>query len=153
MASKRQRILEAFKTRLQTIAIADGFETDIGTKVLINETPKFGPHDSAAVVVIPGDDRIVGNFQGEYANLMLPVEIHIVGLADIDNAGVRIEQILSDVKRAIETEDRKLGNLVNHQIVRGQTRTIPRESGSEVVGSVITYDAQYRELWGDPASR
>jgi hypothetical protein len=143
VASRRRVLLELFKTRLETIA---------GTKVLLGETPPFGKDDPpTALVVLPADD-VVQKQQGTAIFLVLPIEIHLLARVDMDAPWVAIEELLTQVKAAIELDDELLHAMnAKRSIERGSTRTIPREPGSTVMGAVITYGIQYSETWGGAA--
>ena len=64
-----------------------------------------------------------------------------------------VEDVIGDVKTAIETSDRTLGGLLSHQrdIRRGPTRFLERESGDDIIAAGITYIVEFVEGWGAPA--
>jgi hypothetical protein len=147
--SRRLSILTAIVARLEQIQIANEFETDAGLRVFLGEAPALGPDDpDQAIAVLVGDD--VPTYQGEHVLVALPIQIAAVAKADLDAPWVIVEQLISDIKKAIELEDRTLGGRVKRQIKRGSTRTLPRESGSTKVGVTVEYSAPYTELWGAP---
>lgn len=155
MASRRQRILEAFKARLEAIRIEDGFETDLGLQVLMGELPAFGPDDPTQVLaIIPREDQVAGALNK--IPIKLPIDVAVLVAPDISEAWKLIEAGLRDVKRAVELEDRTLGGLLiggrdnPGGLIRGTTETFPRQSGSMVSGASITYVAPYTEVFGDP---
>lgn len=146
---RRRAILEAVRTRLQAIRQVDGYATDAGAHVFLNEAPVFGPDDAAvAIAILVGEDDPV--FQGEHLLIRLPVEIQAIARADLDEPWLAVEDVLGDIKAAMELEDRTLGRLVKRQIERGRTTTLDREPGSEYVGAAIVYVAPYAERWGHP---
>lgn len=146
---KRRQILEALRDRLLAISTADGFATDAGQLVFLNETPALGPDDpTVAIAMLVGEDTV--KFQGDRFLIDLPVDIQALAKADLDQPWVAVESVLGDIKRAMELEDRTLGRLVQQQLERGTTRTMEREPGSAYVGVEIRYTAPYREEWGEP---
>lgn len=148
-ASRRRKILEAIKTRLGAIRVSSGFATDAGLMVFLNEAPALGPDDpSTAIVILVGVDTPM--WQGETMLLRLPLEIQAIAKADIDAPWLAVEDVLGDIKKAVELADRTLGGLVRRQIDRGPTQTLQREPGSEYVGLSILYTAPYKEAWGSP---
>lgn len=154
-ASRRQRILEALKTRVEAIRVEDGFETDLGLHVLFGELPAFGPDDPAQVLaILPREDQV-----GDALNnipILLPVDIAVLVAPGVTAPWVLVEAGLRDVKTAIELEDRGLGGLLvggrNNPggVKRGTTETFPRTSGSQVAGASITYVCPYVEAFGHP---
>jgi hypothetical protein len=62
-----------------------------------------------------------------------------------------VEQIIADIKQAIETSDRGLGGLLARPLVRGRIRFSHREPGSTVVGASVEYRATFAESWGGGA--
>lgn len=155
MSSKRQQILEQILTRLEAIRKDDGFQTDAGDTVLLGESPLFGEDDPDVVIaVIVIDDAPA--FQGEKIATELPIEIQALANAfgvqgiDVTQQYVAAEAVLSDIKTAIELEDRRLGGLIPNDFKRGRTRTLRREPGSTTVGVGITYLIPYTEKWGAP---
>lgn len=147
MASLRQRQLEAFKVRLQAIAKTDGFETDAGSAVYMNEVPAMGPDDpDALIAMVVGDEQ--PKHQAYGLSMTLPIEVQAIVKTTLDEPWVAAEQMLSDIKKAVELENRTLGRLLLHPLERGITRILPRETGSSFVGVGITYSMERTEAWG-----
>jgi len=154
VSSRRQRILEVMKGRLETIQVVDGFQTDAGQHVLLGELPEFGPADPAqAIALIPGEDVV----NPHLSNIPIEWPLNICALvpARVRESWKDIEAMLADIKQAVELEDRLLGGLLVEGrsrlgLFRGTTETLERRSGSEFVGAVITYVAPYVEAWGHP---
>jgi hypothetical protein len=145
--SRRQLILEAFVTRLEAITVDNGFQTDVGLNVFFGVAPDLGPDDpNEAVALVVGDDA--AGYQGEHIVIELPVDVVALAKATLEEPWVAVEAVLSDIKKAVELEDRTLGQLVMRQIRRGSTRTLPRETGSQIVGASIRYLAPHAEVWG-----
>ena len=152
MSTRRRSILETIKTRLEAIRIAGGFATDAGAQVFLNEAPALGPDDGdVGIVILVGDDR--ATWQGKCFLLSLPLELQAVAKADLDEPWLAVEDVLGDIKQAIELEDgRTLSGLLSAPFERGVTATLKREPGSEYVGATIVYHAPYKERWGHPES-
>ena len=156
--SRRQLILEELKRRLGTILTENEFQTNVGQKVYFGELPKLGPHDAdGAVALIPMEDQ-VDDAQVGKVSIVLPVNMVAVAKPSLSEPWVIVEQIIADIKKAIESGDRSLGGLLaagknnTEGLMRGSTETAPRNSGSEVVAAMVTYGCHYREAWGDPAA-
>lgn len=161
MPSRRQRILEAFVARLRAIRKVDGFDTDAGLHVHLAEAPAFGPDDPETVIaVVIGDDA--PRFQMEKVLNHLPLEVQVLADVsrpeDMEKPWLAIEAVLGDVKRAVELADRRFHveidgktiPLLTSELLRGPTRTLPRETGTTVVGAGIAYFAPFAEVWGRP---
>ena len=147
--TRRLAILLKFRELLQGISLADGFATDAGENVYLQERPQLGKDDpDIAIAILVQDDE--PKWQQEHVFVTLPIEIQALAKADITEPWIAAEQVLGDIKKAMEIEDRTLGRLVKRAIERGTTRTIARDAGATTVGIAITYNAPYAEVWGGP---
>lgn len=155
--SRRLRILEALKGRLEAITVGNGFHSDAGARLYFGELPKLGPHDPPAVLAMIPKEDVVGAALNNIP-ITLPVDIFALLKPDVDEPWVTVEELLADIKTAVELEDRTLGGLLTGGrdnpggLVRGTTEVFPRQSGAEVVGASITYGCPYAEAWGFPES-
>jgi hypothetical protein len=156
MPSQRQLILEEFRRRLQQISVANGFDTDAGAQVFLGEIPAFGPDDpDTAVAIEVGDDTPAVQALGdrltpsaeEFA-IRLPANLQALASADLDAPYIAREQVISDLKRAIETGDAWPDSV--GEVSRGQTRSLDRDEGSTAVGAEVEYSVLYVETWGTP---
>lgn len=147
--SRRQLILEAIKGRLEAIKKSDGFQTDAGCNVFLHEAPAFGPDDPQSGIAIVVADDAVG-WQGANLAIGLQVELQAFSDTSLTRCWEECEAILSDIKRAMELEDRRFGGLIKPELVRGSTRTLPREPGTTTVGVGVSYGMTYVEVWGHP---
>lgn len=147
--SKRQTFLELIQQRLEGIHVAEGYATDAGDTVTLNEAPRFGENDpDIAIAILIGEDT--PQRQGHAVLQVLPVEIQALARADLNEPWVVSEQVLADIQRAIEVEDELMRGNAKRAIEIGQTRTIPREAGTTAVGVAITYLLHYGRAWGQP---
>lgn len=154
MASLRQALLEQlYRARLQAIQIADGYATDAGSHVFLGEAPIFGTDDPpAAIAIVVGDDELL-KAQGKAIFIRLPVEIQCLATVErerLSEPWAVIEEMLGDVKKAMEQDDELLHGNDKRTLARGVTRVLPREPGTTSVGAGITYTLGYQELWGQP---
>jgi len=146
MPTIRQGIGAEAVERIATILTANDFETDAGANVFIGSTPELGKDDpDDAIAVVFGDDSVTHQQQKTY--LTLPIEIQAVVKVGPSNAWLRLEAILGDIKRAMETADRRIAG---YPMRRGTTRTLEREPGSTTAGVGVTYEMDYSEPWGQP---
>jgi hypothetical protein len=147
--TRRSLILQAFVTRLSAITVDNGFETDAGATIYLGEAPALGPDDPAVAIALVVDDDHP-TYQGEQVFNQLPIDICALAKVDIDQSWLAVEALIGDIKRAMELPDRTLGKLVPRQIIRGVTRTLPRETGSTTIGALVRYTAPFVEVWGNP---
>lgn len=148
-ATQRQLILTALVGQLQLITIANGYNTDAGLAVYLGVSVDLGEDDAdVAIAVVPETDEVA--FQGANVLVRLPIEIQAIAKASLDQPWLAVEELVADIKRAVETEDRTLGGVVRKRLERGSTRTLEREPGALSVGCSITYVAPYVEGWGTP---
>jgi hypothetical protein len=149
MATARQAILVlggGVVSRLAAITVAGGFNTDAGRAIYLGLTPQLGPNDpDVALAIVPGDEE--PRWQGLKGQVAWPIEIQAVAKDDLDDPWTLVEALLEDIKRAMETPDRKIAGW---DMTRGRTRTLEREAGTTVVGAGITYVVAYAETWGHP---
>lgn len=153
--SVRQAVLTEILARLAAITVANGYQTDAGQEIFIGELPTLGPDDAAAVIaVLVRDDAVedVGGFAGDDIVTTLPIDIQPLAKADLDQAWLTIEAIIADVRQAIESGDRTLGDLLTKKLERGRVRPFPRASGSTMVGAAVEYRATFNEPWGSASA-
>jgi hypothetical protein len=142
--SRRLRILEALLGRIELIDGTGG------------ELPQLGPDDpDKAIAIIVGEDQVEGMQVGK---LWINLPVNFVALANprIDQPWRIAEQVLADIKTAVERPDLSLGGLLSpgrnnpEGLLRGTTEVNVRQSGSETVGVAITYVAHHAESLGRP---
>jgi len=148
-ASRRRLIMEAIKARVSEISVTHGFETDAGLTVFLGETPQLGPDDpQTAIAIVVGDEE--PQYQGAKFLIRLPLALQALARADLDQPWLAVEDVIGDLKRAVELEDRTLGGLVKSDLERRSVVAMEREPGSTTVGAEVTYLFTYSESWGAP---
>lgn len=153
-ASRRLRILEALKARVEAITIANGFTTDAGLHVYLGVIPALGADDEKqAIALIPGEDSVGKHL----SNIRIDLPVNIAAVADptLDRPWEAVEAMLLDIKKAVELDDRSLGGLLIEGngvlgLYRGTTEILERRSGTDAVGVAITYGCPYVEAFGAP---
>lgn len=148
--SKRQVILGAANDLLALILTSGGYQTDLGEHVYFGAIPELGPDDELdALLLTVGDDVVTD--EGGIVNITLPVRVHVLRkVRTLDGAWELVEAGLADVKKAFESGARSLGGNLIAQLRRDSTRTMPRETGSLMVGASIGYRLMYTETYGAP---
>lgn len=149
--STRKQILQVVLARLARISRVNGFATDAGQSVIVGEIA-IGPDDvDTAIAVVPGETGPLSQRQLHKAAETLPVQVaalaRVSGWDDYANAWMRAEDVLSDIKAAIEQSDRELGGLAI-DIVRGPVLTLERGEGQTTIGCAVTYEITYATAWG-----
>jgi hypothetical protein len=148
--SNRETILAWFVERLSGILVADEYATNAGQAVHLGEIVELGKDDPDVVIAVVINEDSPG-YQGESTLIQLPIEFQATAKADLDAPYLIVEQVLADIKRAVEVPGRRVaGGAVKTRLERGPTRVVQREPGSDVVGVGVTYIVPYVEPWGQP---
>ena len=120
--------------------------------MFLGEFVTLGPNDADVVIAIEvGDDDPTQEMgPTPRVQIRLPIDMQGIARADLDEPWIIVEQVISDIKKAIElTSATWLGDLVQ-ELSRGPTRTLEREEGSTFVGAVVGYEVLMYEDWGAP---
>ena len=166
MMSKRQQILTEVLTRLAEIATANGFATDAGQLLFVNESPDLGPGDPDAAIAVLVREDVITHQMAKF-QIQLPIDLCAIVKVPVAEDGAAAtetdpgrphpwavtEAAIADIKRAMEIEEtppRSLGGLAAPRFERGTTRPVPRDEGSTSVGAMIRYTVPYLEGWGQP---
>lgn len=148
-ASRRELAIDAILERLRAIAVNDGYATDLGASVTVNEFPEFGPNDPReTLVLLVGDDEL--RSQGHWFLYTMPVSVLVLVDAESEDGWRTVERGIADVKRAMELDDHTLGGLVSGTFERGAVEVIPRQPGSSAIGAIVPYLMPMKEGWGAP---
>lgn len=156
----RETIIKDFLARLAVITTANGYNTNIGARVL-RVRKNVNPEELPCCVVWPGAETGVASY-GENACTM---PIRIEGLAEFGsvNPSVLSEQILGDLKKCIFQPGNTLSRTMSGWVrspdyidflayAGGGTDTYPEE-GQKTVGASILVEVGYTERIGDPYSQ
>lgn len=148
--SVREQVIEAMLDRIAAITTVNGFNTDLGKAVVVGLKIQLGPDDpDAALEVMLGDDQRA-TWQAGKLFYRLPITFTAIAKAGPE-AWRTTEQVLQDVKRAIELADTRLDGLLDHPgLERLPARVREREAGATDVGIELTYLAPIQETWGNP---
>lgn len=151
-ASRREQIIAALVERAQAITRFDGFNTDAGKSLVVGESVALGPDDPDTVLVLLIGDDDVATWQAGKVFYRLPFRFQVISKAGREETWRDVEQLLQDVKRAIEqSDDRQLGGLLNYPgLERQPARVLRREPGAVDVGVELVYMAPLQETWGNP---
>lgn len=146
--SRREAITE-FKNRLQTIRTANGFHTDAGAVIAVGEAYQLGPDDPNVALSMVILDEVILPARGDLKiSMHLPIEVIVLVKPDLDDVIGSIEDVIEDVKRAVERGDRQFDGRLDNTLRRGSIRTLPRESGASTCGATIPYTLPLSEAYG-----
>lgn len=149
LASRRQQILVEMLSRVSAIKRSDGFNTDAGLAFYAGDNPVLGDDDpESAVAVILREEPVISS--RENVSVRLQIEVQAIAKADVNQSWLKAEELLADIKKAVELSDRTLGGLTPNRIERNGARTLPRDTGATTVGASVFYATNYIEAWGNP---
>lgn len=150
--SKRKAILLEAKARCARITVANGFLTNAGSHLFLNQDPSWSEDDPVEGIAIVVGFETVG-WQGDRVVVTLPINVQAIVLeTDLGEPWDRVEDVITDIKKAMELgsdPDRTFGGLAI-EIERGGIQTLELEQGSEFTGAQVPYQALYHEGWGQP---
>lgn len=158
MISKRSKAIAELVRRLGFIQVVKGYSCDAGLKILLGEVPTFGEGDpDSAIALAIGRDEPVTT--GGLVRTRTPFEVHAMVRADMDAPLVAVEELVADIKNAVEIEgqdpgtdasiDRSLDGLTLPKgFERGSIAPLGRNEGSTYVGAIVEYVGIFEERWG-----
>lgn len=153
MAYRRKLIIEKLRDRLEAIQKVNGYATDAGL-YLFYAAVNLGPDDpQLGIVFIPGD-TVTDVEVDDKKVIVLPVEIHAVAKDNLDDPLLVVEDIIGDIKRAIESPENAKHDLegLALKLSAGEVGALPRPEGSTTIGARLLYEVEYVEVWGDPVA-
>jgi hypothetical protein len=155
--SIRKRILAAVKSRLQQVTVANGFNTDAGLALVIGVLPKLGEDSPDAAIAVAPQEQTPVPLTPIHVGGDWPIEIIAIAnaSANLEDPWFLVEDILADIQRAMELEDRTFGSALISPLDMevGSTRVFGRESASEQVAVSQTYTFRTQRVWGNPGVR
>lgn len=134
--SRRQTIREAWKALLETT----------GYPVGMGKLPAPGPGDPPVAIVLRFADVV--RIQGRKKFHTTTASIEALTESDLDQSWVAVEELVAAIKTAVETDSREIGGVLVDPV---SERDIESEPGSTVAGTVLSYQFQWAETWGDPS--
>ena len=148
MASVRQLIAEEALRRLRRITIANGFDTDAGQYVFLGEKVVLSTDDATQAIAIEiegsavEDDAGFGPAIGQDLSLRMSMSVQAIASADLDEPWIAADQVLSDIKKAMENPDVDSWPDAVKDFGPAEQRddTLKREEGSATNGAVANYE-------------
>lgn len=153
---RRKAILEKFIERLEAIQKVNGYATDAGL-YLFQGSANLGPDDpQLGIAIVPGPASI--DVQENQKVTLLPIDLHALAKDDVADPLLAVEDLIGDIKRAIESPENVPGNTKRDlnglamNLTAGVVAALQREEGSTTIGARVEYLVMYSEAWGDPES-
>lgn len=140
--SVANNIAVALTTRLAGITVANGYETDIGTRVLRGRRRLDKTH-LPCIVLIEKDDQVLDTRVSQ-VKLAQPYVIEGHTACDPDNPNDAAHKIIADIKRMVFATRLTYGNDQHLLPVKYVGRSIAvREDGIEVVSAAVEISVEY----------
>lgn len=145
--SKRQRIIDAVKARMQTVLIANGYATDIGQKVFDWRVDFQGEEADADLPCISVCDMVAeaaprNGPDPQSTTWLMPIQLRVYAKRG-DTPSV-MRSYLKDLQRAVRQDDRwksaSVGLAMNTYPLR-EGPLIPDDS-FEIVGGILEIELQ-----------
>lgn len=100
--TKRQEIVDAIKSRLQSIRVANGYGTDLGAHVFEWKVTAFADSELPGVC-FRDTEQTVAELTGGFRNVSLTIEFILGAASGATTAGM-VRQGIGDVVRAIDSD-------------------------------------------------
>lgn len=100
LTSIRQQLIDALETRLKTIQVANGYETDIGLNVNVWHTTDFQESELPAIDIRDVSESVEVRGGNHICTLTVEVEAKVSG----STSGVTMRDILADIIKAVGTD-------------------------------------------------
>jgi hypothetical protein len=145
--STASEISDLLASRLAGINITNGYQTDIGERVMLGRRRLDESHVPCAILV-EGDDTPKSE---QRDRVLLEVIFMLEGHSscDPDNPNVVAHKIISDLKKSIWSTDTTFGNRVKNLRYLGR-QIQPREDGQATVAAGIEISLEFTELLSSP---
>lgn len=144
--SKAKDLAAAIAAVLATVTTANGYATDIGTKVYRGKR-RIDVDDVPCCVLVEGNDT-VNDERKQEVKLLQRYIVEAQVQCDPDNPNDAAHDVIADLKRAL-WKDPTLGGLVKQVHYKGRAMG-PREDGENVVFAGIHFDCEWVENLSQP---
>lgn len=143
----RYGAIQELRTRLEAIRVSGGYRTNAGQLVVFGERPTLGEDDASEAIAVSVAEDEPGH-QAENVVTTIPVVLDAMARVAPAAAGQAIEDLIADVRAAVEQDHDLGGETIRRGVERGPTKPLEREAGGEVVGATIIYRLIVAEKWG-----
>lgn len=140
----------AVSARLLTITPANGFQTNIGQKVMRGRK-RLDESSLPCAVLIERDDKVLDQGRNTKVKLSQPFILEGHAVCDADNPNDVGHKIIADIKKAIFGEPILYGTTKQPYQIKYVGRSIaPREDGIAVVSAAVEIAVEYVEELSNP---
>jgi len=139
----------AVSTRIATITIANGYNTDIGLKVMRGRK-RLDEKSLPCAVIVERDDKILDSRPSQ-VKISQPFIVEGHTACDADNPNDAGHKIIADIKKAIFATKLKYGTDGQVITVNYTGKSIaPREDGMSVVAAAVEITVEFVEILANP---
>ncbi len=148
---KLQRIVDEIIRRVSQITMQNGYVTDIGLRVFVDNRPP--QEDAVPCVVVGMQERTVESFLNCAAKTTMTITVtgyDRIGHVETYQRGI---DILSDIQTAVENEDMTLDRLLmgsEYGLSFASDNVGFPDVGTDVVAGAVSYVAPHIRKLGDP---
>lgn len=148
--SDANSIALALSAVLEKIKKVDGFETDIGLRVMRGRR-RLGPEQLPCAVLIEQPDVPKNQLRNGAAQITLKFIVEGHSECDPDNPNDMAHKMIADIKRAVFGHKFTYGASNSPFLVTYGSRTIsPREDGMAIVSTGVEISIEYVENLSNP---
>lgn len=143
MSIKRQDIVDAIRTRLETVTTSGGYHTDLGNNVYVWRRAPFQDHELPAVNILDRETILQReSYKGSLAlaTYALKIEIMVIAAGEIPAEDIR--EMAADIYKAFGSDD-TFGGLAIMTNPTGDEMYLEHE-GEIVADAVLRFDIIYR---------
>ena len=147
--TRRERIVSEIKSALQNITVLNGYNTDAGRFVEI-EQDSISDSITYLINIFEGDDDIIDETIGSaFINMPLTIECYATAKTGSSERYSVKHKLISDVKKSLmayrAVRSREISNITYPAVQR-----IEKENGSIFVVASIVVNIEYHEKPGNP---
>lgn len=141
MAIRKQNIITAVLTRLATIKVSAGYNSDAGNSVDESRSTKYKETELPAININESGDTILEESNNNWHTRLLELDIEIIANGNL--AADELRKVEADVFKCIGVDETWSGYAI--QTLPGDVTTNYSEhEENKIIGKTITIGIQYR---------
>lgn len=149
---RSEDVAEEIATRLSTISIANGFETDIGRDVQRGRRKVPSDDEPPCCQLVEVNDEVMdaaGRTQVSLVKVSQPFVIDAFDACDSNNPNVQAHKMIRDIKRVLFKGGRTLGGKASEVVYMGKDIG-PRPDGASLVQARVVIKVSFVEDLANP---
>ena len=150
---RSEDLLNAIETRIKGITVANGYETDVGLKVMCGRRKLPADDELPCTQIVEGPDEPGAEAGGQRSAMVRSEQVYVIDsfdTCDPDNPNRKAHQIIRDLKKAIfGGGNRTLDGLVPDIEYLGKDIG-PRPDGAATVQARIAFKVSFVEDLSKP---